>query len=334
MSVRYPRGIRHSFNATTDPWEALDGRLNAPTGTPQFPTILNGYVSRPPWRVSGVDYRTGINTGVTLKTPGVDSPPANVNVDLGNKFFDVVGTTTIDGWDFSGGGGWQVLVHSGNLTIRNCRFAPGLLKWLSGESGNGGTIEYCEFDSTSLIGGAAGSLSIIQRPGVYTIRYNYWLNSSAMHLQISDADVGTTYDIRFNTFAHAGLGNAFGAHGDIIQLFGGGQVDSLINRFNLVNQNSVGASTQGWSFNRFDPKFPNSGFTEYCTHILKTDINYVHIFNATQQFNQYFIRNNYADLTSLSGDWLNTTLDGEGVGPFAGTVTQANNINMVTGGTI
>lgn len=323
--------FRFPASGPSDPWINLDGRLAAPTGTPQFPTLLDGYVARPPWRVAGVDYRTGISTGVTLKIPGVDSPPANVTIDSGSSLFNVNGTTTVDGWDFTG---WQCLVHAGTPIVTNCDFTLGGLKWLSGEAGNGGTIKYCVFDQTGDVAPPT-ALITIQRPGIYVIQYNWWNNSYHMHLQISDADVGTRYDMRFNVFSHAGLGHPFGAHGDFIQLFGGGQIDELINRFNMVYQNvGGGATTQGWSFNKLDPRLINGGFTEYCTHVIQTDCNYINMFNAAQQFDQYFVRNNYIDPSSLSGAWLNTTFDGEGAGPFAGVVTNTGNINMVTGGAI
>jgi hypothetical protein len=75
-----------------DPWLALDGRSNAPAGTPQFATLLNNYVpggttpgryfwpstaslnvgtgnlQQPPWRVPGVDYAVGLKTNCTVNT--------------------------------------------------------------------------------------------------------------------------------------------------------------------------------------------------------------------------------------------------------------------------
>src|ERR1700753_2740538 len=59
---------------------ANDGFAEAPIGVAQYPnyfTSLNGispYPVRPPWRVAGVDYRVGINAGVSLKDPALIDP--------------------------------------------------------------------------------------------------------------------------------------------------------------------------------------------------------------------------------------------------------------------
>jgi hypothetical protein len=56
-------GINHGTVAAY-----ADGFANAPAGTAQFPTLLNGYLIRPPWKVAGVDYAVGLKTNCTVNT--------------------------------------------------------------------------------------------------------------------------------------------------------------------------------------------------------------------------------------------------------------------------
>src|SRR5689334_13722464 len=72
-----------------------DGVSSAPAGAPIRPTILNGYAVRPPWKVAGVDYAVGGSNVV------------------------------LTGYDFSLGGGWEVIVQGANDTVRNSKFVVG-----------------------------------------------------------------------------------------------------------------------------------------------------------------------------------------------------------------
>ena len=95
-----------------------DGFANAPTGAPQYPTYftnLNGispYPVRPPWKVAGVDYRVGINTGISLKDPAtISSSIATVSGPLGagqnaNTLNIAADNVTLDGYDFTLNGGY------------------------------------------------------------------------------------------------------------------------------------------------------------------------------------------------------------------------------------
>ena len=44
---------------SSHPSPGMDGRSRAPSGTPQWPNLLDGYAARPPWSVAGVDYPVG-----------------------------------------------------------------------------------------------------------------------------------------------------------------------------------------------------------------------------------------------------------------------------------
>lgn len=126
-----------------------DGYPNSNASTvniaPQHPTILNGYVKRPPWHVAGVDYYVGaptspswggISSGGALTTTGgplgtgfnglINQTNWNPTVDLTNRVVTIANTVaiTIDNWDFSSDNGW--LLHfsgTGDVTLTNCKFA-------------------------------------------------------------------------------------------------------------------------------------------------------------------------------------------------------------------
>jgi hypothetical protein len=93
----------------------FDGFANAPTGTPQYRsyfTSLNGisrYPVRPPWHVAGVDYRAGINTGVSLKKPATINPAIAMSSGRGPIVLQLqADNVTLDGYDFTLGGWWQI----------------------------------------------------------------------------------------------------------------------------------------------------------------------------------------------------------------------------------
>jgi hypothetical protein len=141
-------GLRY---VPSDPWILLDGRLNAPPGTPQYPNLLvvnnsglntagRTLLARPPWKVAGVDYHVGIDrhtypTNGSLGDPTTGSLPTGVTYSSASHQIQVVSSpsspVTLEGWDFSLGGGLQVynkgVANSGgcDLTIRNCNFKIG-----------------------------------------------------------------------------------------------------------------------------------------------------------------------------------------------------------------
>ena len=105
-----------------NPTAALgDGSANAPAGSPQVPTLLNGYTVRPPWMVAGVDYAVGVPSGTALQNPLTINTPG-VSADTARHLIRVEGNNiTLSGYDFTG---WTVYVTSGsqNTTIQNSYF--------------------------------------------------------------------------------------------------------------------------------------------------------------------------------------------------------------------
>lgn len=143
--------------SAVDPWAALDGRAGAPAGTPQFPTVLNGYPTatppnarirwptltgtQPQWEVAGVDYPVGIDralypTNANLKDP-LGAPTTgglnNTLVALGGSYnagngvisFSGVTNAVVDGWDFSLHNGLCVAMGQNNMTVSNNNFVCG-----------------------------------------------------------------------------------------------------------------------------------------------------------------------------------------------------------------
>ena len=132
----------------TPPPSTEDGSANAPAGTPQYPALLSGYASRPPWKVAGVDYTVGIDRGLyptdaNLRDPLPSGSLAAALVALGcthaNNIMTIGGNrsgaaadnTVIEGYDFSLHGGIEVKIAAAppatwgspkGVIIRNCKF--------------------------------------------------------------------------------------------------------------------------------------------------------------------------------------------------------------------
>lgn len=141
--------------STTGVW--ADGFASAPAGTSQYPTLLNGYVARAPWRVAGVDYPVGYPAGTTLKDPATATLPSGVSRDSTNHVFNVSGNNvTLDGWDFSLENGWLIVPGNGvsGLTISNSNFKLGSNRnpfiWPEGNITNGMTVSNNVFDGNSV----------------------------------------------------------------------------------------------------------------------------------------------------------------------------------------
>src|SRR6185437_11221022 len=102
-----------------------DGSANGSAGAAQLSTVLNGYAVRPTWNVAAVDYHVGVPAGTVLKSPATISM-AGVSVNTASHTVIVAGSNvTLDGYDFSLNGGWQVDVRGSNATIENSIFKVG-----------------------------------------------------------------------------------------------------------------------------------------------------------------------------------------------------------------
>src|SRR5262249_33906606 len=134
------------------------GDSNAPTGTPQFPNLLNGYAVRPPWHVAGVDYAVGVPSGTVLKDWETISQPG-VSINTATHTVYITGdNVTLNGIDFSLHGGAQLVILGGNnTTISNCNFFYGSALTstssflINAVSGSNVTIEYCTIDGNGAV---------------------------------------------------------------------------------------------------------------------------------------------------------------------------------------
>lgn len=351
-----------------------DGAANAPAGTLQYPNILslasatNGLghnlATRPPWKVAGIDYATGIPNGVALQDPWPGYPttstsalaPSFVTQCGGTSHISFSGNTIeisptanaiISGWDFSLHNGVGLLVQScTNPTISNNRFGVGsnLVQPLHIITNvNGITIESNEFNGDGLKNSQVGFGLIEANPyGTATIQYNYLHDAFSELMVLGNSPSGTTnYQVQYNLMANAGLGQPQGAHGDWVQIVSASVYAQLISAtftFNTCIQNNTTAKvgSQGFSFNG------NSGyFFENCIMTYNTVIAPVQVsgggvntfFNADYSWlkGQGIVSNNYCDPTGLVfgiAQWVTIV---SGSGGQSDTYTGSGNINMVTG---
>jgi len=269
-----------------DPWINLDGRLNAPVGTVQHPHLLDlssatqefgmTYVTRPPWRVSGVDYPVGVNSNVTLQDPlpGGSSLAAAL-VALGGStsgspidtiiFGSGLNNGTLNAWDFSLHNGLRVeLIGVSGATIQNCNWKVGSNNQqplIIDDACTNCTLKYCVLDgggntTTGFTGASTAGIMDSNCHGTFTVQYNWFKHAPAEGLRTANSVNGTTaLDLRFNIIEDCGtasVGSGGAIHGDMIQSFSAsGQGDCTLWQadFNLwlQTQASTIAGAQGLS---------------------------------------------------------------------------------------
>lgn len=215
-----------------------DGSANAPSGTSQFPSVLSGYTKRPPWNVAGVDYRVGINTGVTLT-----SPSANPNLTVGGHNATVnAANVTIDSVDFTD---FSITVQTANVTFTNCKFFvssgnPSALTdvWIGLSGSTNLVVKYCDFNFTNFTTtsrtGMVNSIS-----NTFTAQYCRFYNGYSDAISVA----GGVSTIQYCLFQQD---QAFqsGAHADMWQMSGSGA--TLISQFNTGVCNIAGSGVNGY----------------------------------------------------------------------------------------
>lgn len=218
-----------------------DGSANASAGSPQYSSLLDSYgANRPAWEVAGVDYHVGVPAGLALKDPATISM-AGVSVNTATKIVTVTGNNvTLNGYDFSLSGGWQVSVQAANTTITNSNFLIGsnnLAPIVSTASASNMTVSYCTIDGAGKDPGWGGLISY--RGNGFTVEQSWLKNAGGDMIQQIDGGANSTVVIQHNLIENGGL--ASGAHGDYTQL-AGGPFNVEIN-YNTTIQN--GGTTQG-----------------------------------------------------------------------------------------
>lgn len=215
-------------------WSLIDGSANAPTGTPQFPTVLNSYAARPPWKVAGVDYRVGINTGVSLISPTAH-PQLSVS---GNTATVTVANAVINGVDFTD---YAILIQTDNVTVSNCKFfiSPGnpssiVDVWSGAAGGTNQSVSYCDFDFTNFSSNSRAAMVNSISDG-FTAVYNRMFNTYSDNFSVN----GGTSTLKYNLFNQT-ISFQSMAHPDWWQM--GGSGGQLIAQFNTGVMNLPGTS--------------------------------------------------------------------------------------------
>ena len=221
-----------------DPTVTLgDGSANAAAGTSQYPSLFTGYAVRPSWQVAGVDYAVGVPSGTVLKNPATISM-AGVSVNTSTHVISITGNNvTLDGYDFSLNGGWQVSISGMNATVKDSYFKIGANNLqpitTTGSDNLNSTLIYCEIDGS---GKNPGSNTLINN--INTIEYCY------LHDAGQDViNYGHPLVVEYNLVANNGL--IAGAHADWIQLGSGTGWNATVD-YNTFYQSGVGnMGTQG-----------------------------------------------------------------------------------------
>ncbi len=242
--------VSYSYYVLQDQFIQLDGRLNAPTGTANYPTYftsLNGispYPVRPPWKVAGVDYRVGINTGVSFLNPNtISSSIATVSGPLGTNdntnTLNLQQDATFDSYDFTLSGGYSINTNGFNLTVTNSKGSKTFV-WAQGASvAKTVTVSYCEIDGGGINGGQVfGTLFQMQNFYTTVLTYN-WLKNAFADTWNSTANGDIT--AKYNLIDGYGFG--VGSHPDAFQWSGDGTANNILIRFNTCVYGSY--STEG-----------------------------------------------------------------------------------------
>lgn len=233
-----------------------DGAAGAPVGgsfqqanffTSYAPQNGQSYITRPGWRVAGVDYAVGYPSASTpLKDPTAGGLPSGSS--YASNVITVTGANvTLDGWDLSVAGGIAVAAYAatGTLTVQNCKVVYGSGggntnngAWL--EIGNSSTNTGCNlalFNNDVNLSGDIGfgptTHGIVNwGPGTNTFQYNRFVKFN----QRNAFSFGT-YLQRYNYFEAINFNSA--QHGEWM-IFDAGQsgqtVPSCDISFNTVLQ--------------------------------------------------------------------------------------------------
>src|SRR5216684_3513115 len=309
-----------------------DGAVNAPAGTPQLPSLLSGYAVRPPWKVAGIDYAVGVPSGTALKDP-LTLSMSGVSVNTTSHTIFVTGNNvTLNGYDFSLEGGWDVYVEGANDVIENSNFKVGannLVPIGSSTAASNLTVMYNTIDGGGLgVAGNPGAIYTLisfRGSGGMTAEYN-WLKNAPQH--IIEFLNGTLID-RYNLIQNVGY--SVGAHVNDVQFNGSVSNGSVIDFNTVFNPQPVNG-------------YPIPGEGIQVEAQLGSTITHTRVENNTiiatgpSLTASYLIvirqdaGTNVIDGVDIHGNYLDTT---GAYGPFypptGSNVTFTDNWNMVTG---
>ncbi|MDR3437640.1 Ig-like domain-containing protein [Telmatospirillum sp.] len=301
------------------------------TGTPQDPTLLASYgANRPAWEVAGVDYYVGCPQGLALKDPSTISM-AGVTVNASTHTITVTGNNvTLNGYDFSLAGGWNVVTSANNTTIENSKFVVGANSTqtpIYGTLTSGNlTVENCTIDGG--MNTHVGALILASGAGTVTVQ-SCWLKNAGCDMIDMNNDGASNLVAEYNFFQNGG---AAGQHGDFVQFLGAGPYTATI-LYNTTTEAS-GLSSQGFMVE------PDLGSTKGVITGgeigYNTMVGYNNVFTGVTVADltgKFTVDHNYIDPTGTSGGLAFGGLRG---GPNDSSANSAYiaNVNMVNGSTV
>jgi hypothetical protein len=307
-----------------------DGSANAPVGSPQLPNLLSGEAVRPSWQVAGVDYAVGNPSNVTMKDPSTISM-SGVSVDAAHHMITVTGNNvTLDGYDFSLGGGWGVSTQAANTSILNSKFVVG-------SNGNApihgtATASNLQVGYTSIEGkGVDLGIGLIEMKGSgLTVHYSAVMNSGGDLIQAHGSGI---IDLQHNLIEQGGI--ASGAHGDFLETIGGPFSATIL--YNTTVQHSGGlGGTQGLmlepDFHEFPGVITSAEYAHNTFVATGGNQNYFLGVTVADIVNTVTVHDNYFDATGTFG----FVPGGIRSGPDDGSnkTIFTNNVNMKNGSVI
>jgi hypothetical protein len=241
----------HSDGASARPIETSssnypDGSANASAGKPQLPDLFGGASVRPPWRVAGVDYHVGVPEGMTLQAPTAANLPAGASI-RGRVVTVSQNDVTLNGFDFSGGGGYGIYIDSGvsgtritnNLFVDSLATAPPAV--VVGPGASNTYIAYNTINGGGAGGNASYGETIYNQGTGLTIEYNF-IEDVPQHFVTTS---GGSLLYAFNLMRNGAM--APGAHLNFLQFTGSHDNPGPLVAFNtLVQAETLGGAGEGF----------------------------------------------------------------------------------------
>jgi hypothetical protein len=229
------------------------------TDAPQYPALLNAYILKPSWSVTGVNSYAGYPTTTVLKNPSTISM---AGISISGKTLTINGNNvTLNGYDFSG---WQLTIAgtATNILIQNNK----IVSTASGQDcisvSNSGSVIISNnlLDGGAALSGASGAYGIQQHiiwvdgntPSL-TISGNYFTNMFNDGIDLTANHLGII-NITGNLFDKWGTGTT---HGDCIQTFSVDSTNQNISALNVLNNTCYLPTT--WTVATEDNSFIRTG---------------------------------------------------------------------------
>jgi len=196
-----------------------------------FSGLLDSYAVRPTWQVAGVDYDVGTPSGTKLKDPSTIKM-SGVSVNTGTHTITVSSSNvTLDGYDFSLNGGWQVSVinNANNVTIQNSYFKVGSNNLMPIDADRGGSVNVLHntFEGGADTGSTVNSMFYTGAGAV--VEYNRFTKFPNDAIDITHDG---NYTIQYNLFDTMGTG---AYHSDAIQTYFS-DIQSIVVQYNTMYQ--------------------------------------------------------------------------------------------------